>query len=425
MGETDPPPWSNDDQPAIVDKEGEHLGRDEASEDTEERQPSMAFTREGDEEFGDFDDFEDFTAALPSSTLAQEWPSSQHQPVQSPSLRPSNISRVDQQLLPSVILEEAVTTPRDEAEEERLSKALSLATLDDVQASELREQTIKVLKLAFPIPLTSLSSNKAPSTNPDSTVKGFLYEEGSVNDESTLPNTQPPPSPSSWISPSQPAKPLIVPNPTLFASEPWYSLYRRLASESMYNDLNSVSNNSRFRWRKSNIRRAFLNGLGVPLTLDDSQCGGGGGASIGKLGMTTQAPYQQSGGSVRGSLDSESGGSILTNGVRDTSLDGNRHAVYDGDLGVAKRLAEISEDRIRRMTVQELGDLKTRVVDSTQRMQDQVNFWLDGREQLVMDAEMHNKMIASLVQYAQQQQLHSAAAAKQQGKKPSKTKDKR
>ena len=39
------------------------------------------------------------------------------------------------------------------------------------------------------------------------------------------------------------------------------------------------------------------------------------------------------------------------------------------------------------------------------RMQEQAGYWLDAKEQLVMDAEMHNKMIASLVQYATQQQL--------------------
>ena len=38
-------------------------------------------------------------------------------------------------------------------------------------------------------------------------------------------------------------------------------------------------------------------------------------------------------------------------------------------------------------------------------MQEQVNYWLDGKEQLMMDAEMNNKMIASLVTYAQQQQV--------------------
>jgi hypothetical protein len=37
-------------------------------------------------------------------------------------------------------------------------------------------------------------------------------------------------------------------------------------------------------------------------------------------------------------------------------------------------------------------------------MQEQVDYWLDSKERLLMDAEMHNKMIASLVNFAQQQQ---------------------
>ncbi len=48
-------------------------------------------------------------------------------------------------------------------------------------------------------------------------------------------------------------------------------------------------------------------------------------------------------------------------------------------------------------------------------MQDQAGYWLDAKEQLIMDAEMHNKMIASLVQYATQQSLHGAK--KSPGKK--------
>lgn len=49
-------------------------------------------------------------------------------------------------------------------------------------------------------------------------------------------------------------------------------------------------------------------------------------------------------------------------------------------------------------------------------MQDQAGFWLDAKEQLVMDAEMHNKMIASLVGYAQQQQVALKTTAKQMKK---------
>lgn len=55
--------------------------------------------------------------------------------------------------------------------------------------------------------------------------------------------------------------------------------------------------------------------------------------------------------------------------------------------------------------MEELRDLVQVLMDYNSKMLEQSNYWLDSKEQLVMDAEMHNKMIASLVQYAQQQQV--------------------
>jgi hypothetical protein len=37
------------------------------------------------------------------------------------------------------------------------------------------------------------------------------------------------------------------------------------------------------------------------------------------------------------------------------------------------------------------------IEQSAQRVSQQTEYWMDSREQLVMEAEMHNKMIASLV----------------------------
>ena len=49
------------------------------------------------------------------------------------------------------------------------------------------------------------------------------------------------------------------------------------------------------------------------------------------------------------------------------------------------------------MTRQELNDFIESLNGSITNMQDQANYWLDSKEQLVMESEMHNKMIASLV----------------------------
>ena len=50
-----------------------------------------------------------------------------------------------------------------------------------------------------------------------------------------------------------------------------------------------------------------------------------------------------------------------------------------------------------------LDVLRESLVDMAESMQVQAAYWLDAREQLLMDAEMHHKMIGSLVGYAKLQ----------------------
>jgi hypothetical protein len=69
-------------------------------------------------------------------------------------------------------------------------------------------------------------------------------------------------------------------------------------------------------------------------------------------------------------------------------------------------------DEIKRKTKAELREFIQELQVSLQRIQEQANYWLDAKEQLVMDAEMHNKMIASLVTYAQQQQVAGSKGRK-------------
>jgi Skp family chaperone for outer membrane proteins len=61
-------------------------------------------------------------------------------------------------------------------------------------------------------------------------------------------------------------------------------------------------------------------------------------------------------------------------------------------------------EELRRKTTEELQGFLNSLHLYHQKMHEQANYWLDAKEQLIMDAETHNKVIASLVQYAQQQQ---------------------
>ncbi len=75
------------------------------------------------------------------------------------------------------------------------------------------------------------------------------------------------------------------------------------------------------------------------------------------------------------------------------------------DLIAAKRLCDIPEgigwsitlDEIRNKSKREIRELISTLSASLAKIQDQANYWLDAKEQLVMESEMHNKMIASLV----------------------------
>ena len=92
----------------------------------------------------------------------------------------------------------------------------------------------------------------------------------------------------------------------------------------------------------------------------------------------------------------------------------------EAELLEAKRLCDITQgkcyfysflfsylftEELRFKSTEDLRTLVSALMDYHQKMQEQANYWLDSKEQLIMDAEMHNKMIASLVQYAQQQQI--------------------
>lgn len=90
---------------------------------------------------------------------------------------------------------------------------------------------------------------------------------------------------------------------------------------------------------------------------------------------------------------------IPTNESNNSSTDSREQ-----ELIAAKKLCDIPEDEIRKKSKQEVRELISRLSSSLSKIQEQANYWLDAKEQLVMESEMHNKMIASLVSYAQQKE---------------------
>ncbi|KAJ3154673.1 hypothetical protein HDU89_007912 [Geranomyces variabilis] len=193
-----------------------------------------------------------------------------------------------------------------------------------------------------------------------------------------------------------------------FQGQSWSLLWQKMSAETFYSD----TAGTQFRWRKSHIRTAYLLGLDinirnqdetqkqpvVPLQRDESH------ATFGQLSPSTPR-FATDGAGIQ-----PSSAAIPESGKRDSR---------DAELLEAKRLCEVNEDELRNQTPEQLAALIASLTAAHQKMQDQANFWLDSKEQLVMDAEMHNKMIASLVQYAQQttQKASSSARSSSPGKK--------
>ncbi|KAJ3063156.1 hypothetical protein HK102_008553 [Quaeritorhiza haematococci] len=157
----------------------------------------------------------------------------------------------------------------------------------------------------------------------------------------------------------------------------------------MYNE----STVTKFRWRRSHIRQLFLAALDVPVNTEEPQNA--------STGDTTQGP-----------TPSESTNKSSSTNLLATPQAKNGSGSDDpkeADLEEAKRLCDVTEDELRKKPTEDLHALIKSLTSVSQRMQEQAAYWLDAKEQLVMDAEMHNKMIASLVQYAQQQQVAKPA----------------
>lgn len=77
------------------------------------------------------------------------------------------------------------------------------------------------------------------------------------------------------------------------------------------------------------------------------------------------------------------------------------------ELITAKKLVDIPVTEISQKSPEQLQQLISSLQEYNARIQAQTDFYLDAKEQLVIDAEMHNRMIAQLVTYAQQQQEES------------------
>ncbi|KNC99437.1 uncharacterized protein SPPG_05678 [Spizellomyces punctatus DAOM BR117] len=266
-------------------------------------------------------------------------------------------------------VEAEVDLPGDAQEEHRVSRiltgALSGMSLKS-GSNELNEQ----LALVYPIPPSpEIATFNLP-------VESFFEEDERKPEGGDSTNN------GKTIAPH-----------SAFQNEAWYAVWKKLSSDTVFTETVGI----KFRWRRSHIRKAFLATWDININVEEPSGGPlisapgrdilGHGTSSGP-GQATSIVRQQSHNASPGDRER----SKLPKDARES------------ELAEARKLCDIPEDEIRKKSVEELADLVQQLTVYHQKMQDQANYWLDSKEQLIMDAEMHNKMIASLVQYAQQQQ---------------------
>ncbi|KAJ3030345.1 UNVERIFIED_CONTAM: hypothetical protein HDU68_009379 [Siphonaria sp. JEL0065] len=183
-------------------------------------------------------------------------------------------------------------------------------------------------------------------------------------------------------SPSTTNEPKIVNVPNQhFQGQKWAQTWKSLAVDQTYSD--NLSHN--FRWKKSNVRKEFLRVMGMDEDMILAE-------TVVAAGVPDHAvPTTDPGNSENNQVP------VVAAAATSVSTDPRQ-----ADIDEAKKYCAVTEDEIRKMTTAELTSLIQSLAASQLKMQEQSNYWLDTKEQLVMDAEMHNKMISSLVQYATQ-----------------------
>ncbi|KAJ1565266.1 hypothetical protein HK096_003726 [Nowakowskiella sp. JEL0078] len=303
---------------------------------------------EEDDDFGDFDDFA--SVELPT---------------------------VDFQV--SVITTESIQTTE---EDELFSKTLTILSDDNSETQTILDSITELILHTFPIALTPTNQFVVE------TLDDLIIED--------VPTSTPTGSATDLYSkPNSEDSKIFLPN-SVYEDEKWFQLWEALSEEFSTNSEVLVLG-SKFRWKKSEIRKLFLDSFDIV-----------------ELKSTTPEPISntKNNTTISENIKKTPQNPNALSDVVEIVQKGSGNDAPDSLLQTAKALCEISEDDLRKRTAGQLQDMIKQLLQSSTSLHQQANNWLDAKEQLLMDAEMHNKMIASLVQYAQQLQVQGPKGLK-------------
>ncbi|KAI8928126.1 hypothetical protein BC831DRAFT_548635 [Entophlyctis helioformis] len=371
------------------------------------RRAAAAAADDDDDDFGDFDEFaaaEPAAATAAVSSLAVPAPASG-----SSGVAPTGTDAFD------ALLAASGATEADPAQEKHIATLLGSLGIQREAGADL-EQVFRTIERVWTAPDVSLFCSASADL-----ASGLLM---AAQDTDAKAGT-------SGNTAGQLSKPQPLSIHPAFADASWALLWSQLAKDS----IGTANVHDKFRWRRSLIRKSFLGSVNIsfdadetmrPLTgasnnaldavaLTSSRASALAASGASGSGASTAATASSSGASKAAFASGPAASTIDVDGGKSngstTGFSKPPPGVYDqmdpreAELIEAKRLCDITEDEMRRHTTEEIRELVKALMSHHSKMQEQANYWLDSKEQLIMDAEMHNKMIASLVQYAQQQQV--------------------
>ncbi|RIA92489.1 hypothetical protein C1645_736305 [Glomus cerebriforme] len=180
-------------------------------------------------------------------------------------------------------------------------------------------------------------------------------------------------------------------------------IWRRISHETTENP---------FQWKKSKIRREFYASLGINVVEEIKAPANTNSAMIltpstlspqplrpaSKSATCSSAPVSRSTTpSSNNNLSSSSHGNLSK--TNNTSL--NSEIPKQIDVELAKSICSISEETLQKYTITQLLALKSQILSLSRQTSDILTYWLDQREQTMMDSETYNQMIECLVGHAQ------------------------
>ncbi|CAG8566620.1 6394_t:CDS:2 [Paraglomus occultum] len=172
-------------------------------------------------------------------------------------------------------------------------------------------------------------------------------------------------------------------------------------SLNIWNKLSPDINETLFQWKHSVIRKSFYSSLGVEInTLIQAKP---------KYGTRPQSlpsvPPQSS-----SQLQSSRPHSLAVNSHSTPNTINNHHSkesaatvtiVKEVDVELIRTLCTVNEETLQSYSTTQLHALINQLLSLTKQTSDVLTYWLDQREQTVMDSETYNQMIECLVGHAQ------------------------